>query len=342
MPSQDSEYLVTDFAVWIDSETGVPRAASSSKDGTFKLWSINLEHGIWTCYHVGSYHDNVEVAVSLSVDVEGKCLAAVYGASVTLWRLSDTCLVDVLMTTQAAKLSEARFLADGSIVAWCPEQGTFVFNRMDGKLGLSWHFPVSPKAPLAVHPSQGQFAMIVDTPSGDHQGVLTYESEYPVPIGFYLMPEQCADFKAAVFVPSPESVRQVRPGVAESHILVLFDARSGEFTLLGTENASRLNRSYFKLRIKPAQMTPGTSKEANSERVKSLYRAIFESTDGLTKNAILDSKAVETQHSMAQLFAAVPQICSDDVLLPLVASHILPPVSMLFSNYIQKLLKKRN
>lgn len=342
MPSQDSEYLVTDFAVWIDSETGVPRAASSSKDGTFKLWSINLEHGIWTCYHVGSYHDNVEVAVSLSVDVEGKCLAAVYGASVILWRLSDKCLVDVLMTTQAAKLSEALFLADGSIVAWCPEQGTFVFNRMDGKLGLSWHFPVSPKAPLAVHPSQGQFAMIVDTPSGDHQGVLTYESEYPVPIGFYLMPEQCADFKAAVFVPSPESVRQVRPGVAESHILVLFDARSGEFTLLGTENASRLNRSNFKLRIKPAQMTPGTSKEANWERVKSLYRAIFESTDGLTKNAILDSKAVETQHSMAQLFAAVHQICSDDVLLPLVASHNLPPVSMLFSNYIQKLLKKRN
>lgn len=334
--------LITDLAVWIDNESGMPRAASSSKDGTFKLWSINVEHGIWTCYHVGSYHDNVEGAMSLSVDVEGKCLAVVYGASITLWRLRDTCLVDVLMTTQMAQLNEARFLCDGSIVACCPERGTFVFNRLDEKLVLSWHAPVSPKAPLAVHPSQSQFAMIVDTPSGDHMGVITYESESPVPIGFYMMPEQCADFKAAVFVPSPEAVRQVRPGTAESHILVLFDARSGEFTLLATENASRLNRSDFKLRIKPAQMTPESSKDATSERVKSLYHAIFESSDGLTQNVILDSKAAEMRHNMAQLFSAIPQISSDDVLLPLVASHVLPPVSMLFSNYIQKLLKKRN
>ena len=334
--------LVTDLALWIDSETGVPRAASSSKDGTFKLWHINLEHGIWTCFHVGSYHDNIGGAVSLSVDVEGKCLAVVYGAAVTLWRLKDVCLVEVLMTTQTAKLSEARFLRDGSIVACCREEGTFVFNRLAGKLVLSWHAPVSPKAPLAIHPSQSQFAMIVDTPSGDHMGVLTYASESPVPIGFYMMPEQCADFKAAVFVPSPESVRKVRPGTVESHILVLFDARTGEFVLLGTENASLLNRSDFKHRIKPAQLAPETSKTANSDRVKSLYRAIFDSSDGLTQNASLDSKAGEIKHSMADLFTAIPQISSDDVLLPLVASHVLPPVSMLFSNYIQKLLKKRN
>ena len=331
--------LVTDLCVWLDKETGVPRAASSSRDGTFKLWKISLEHGIWTCYHVGSYHDNVGGAVSLSVDEEGKSLAVVYGASVTLWRLRDTCLVDVLMTTQTAKLAEARFLCDGSIVAWCPEEGTFVFNRLDGKLCLSWHAPVSPKAPIAVHPGQAQFAMLVDTPTGGHMGVLTYASESPVPIGFYMMPEQCADFKAVMYVPSPENVRQVRPGSSESHILVLFDGRSGEFTLVGTENASRLNRSDFKLRIKPAQIA---NKPANGDRVKSLYHAIFESSDGLTQNAALDAKAVEMKRSMAELFTAAPQISSEDVLLPLVASHVLPPVSMLFSNYIQKLLKKRN
>ena len=337
--------LVTDLCVWIDKETGVPSAASSSRDGTFKLWNINLEHGIWTCYHVGSYHDNVGGAACLSVDRDGGCLAVVFGASVTLWRLRDTCLVDVLMTTQTAQLSEARFLVDGSIVAWCREEGTFVFNKIGGggKLCLSWHAPVAPKAPIAVHPLQAQFAMLVDTPTGDHMGVITYASESPIPIGFYMMPEQCADFKAAIYVPSPENVRKVRPNAPESHILVLFDARSGEFTLLGTENASRLNRSDFKLRIKPAQMAPETSPppSTSAERVKSLYHAIFESSDGLTQNATLDARASEMKRSMADLFAALPQISSEDVLLPLVASHVLPPVSMLFSNYIQKLLKKR-
>lgn len=334
--------LVTDLCIWLDKESGVPRAASSSKDGTFKLWNINLEHGIWTCYHVGSYHDNIDGAASLSVDRDGECLAVVYGASVTLWRLKDTCLVDVLMTTQPAKLSEARFLLDGSIVAWCPEHGTFVFNKLNDKLILSWHSPVSPKSSLAIHPTQPQFAMIVDTPTCDHMGVLTYSSESPVPIGFYMMPENCVDFKAAVYISSPENVRQVRPGPSESHILILFDGLSGEFILLGTENSSRLNRSDFKLRIKPSQVTPETSKPSNSDRVKSLYQAIFESSDGLTQNSILDAKSSEIKRSMAELFAAVPQISSDDVLLPLVASHVLPPVSMLFSNYIQKLLKKRN
>ena len=185
--------------------------------------------------------------------------------------------------------------------------------------------------------------MIVDTPSGEHMGVLTYASESPVPIGYYMLPEQCADFCAVVYVPSPESVRQVRADQAESHILVLFDALSGEFTLLGTENASGLNRADFKLRIKPAQVgKPEELAEASRQRSKSLYRAIFESCDGLTQNPTLDAKAQVIKHSMAELFAAVPQISSEDVLLPLVASHVLPPVSMLFSNYIQKILKKRN
>lgn len=334
--------LITDLCIWKDAN-GVPSAASSSRDGTFKLWNINLEHGIWTCYHVGSYHDMS--AASLSVDATATHLAVVYGASVTVWRLADVCLVAVLMTTQMAQLKEARFLADGSIVAWCPESGTFVFNKQlnDGKLFLSWHAPVSPKAPLAVHPVKPQFAMVVDTPSGEHMGVLTYASESPVPIGFYLCPEQCADFQAAVYVPSPESVRQVRPDDADSHILVLFDVLSGEFTLLGAENSSRLNRADFKLRIKPAQVGKVEElAEASRQRSKSLYQAIFESSDGLTQNATLDAKAQSVKHSMAELFASIPQITSEDVLLPLVASHVLPPVSVLFSNYIQKMLKKRN
>ena len=334
--------LITDLCIWKDQQ-GIPYAASTSRDGTFKLWKINLEHGIWTCYHVGSYHDIP--ATSVSVNSDGTRLAVVYGASVTIWRLEDVCLVEVLMTTQTAKLSEARFLCDGSIVAWCPENGTFVFNSLSGgKLGLSWHAPVSPKVPIAVHPTESQFALIVDTPSGEHMGVLTYASESPVPIGFYMLPEQCADFRAAVYVPSPENVRKVRPGQAESHILVLFDCLSGEFTLLGTENASRLNRADFKHRIKPAQVGKPAEElaEASRQRSKSLYNAIFESADGLTHNATLDAKAQVVKHSMAELFAAVPQISSEDVLLPLVASHVLPPVSMLFSNYIQKILKKRN
>jgi NET1-associated nuclear protein 1 (U3 small nucleolar RNA-associated protein 17) len=333
--------LITDLCIWKD-QRGIPFAASTSRDGTFKLWEINLEHGIWTCFHVGSYHDIP--ATSVSANVEGTKIAVVYGAAVTIWRLEDICLIDVLMTTQVAKLSEARFLADGSIVTWCPENGAFIFNNLsDGKLVLSWHAPVSPKVSIAVHPTEPQFAMIVDTPSCEHMGVLTYASESPVPIGFYMLPERFVDFRAVVYVPSPECVRQVRPGQAESHILVLFDALSGEFTLLGTENASRLNRSDFKFRIKPTQVgKPGELAEASRQRSKSLYRAIFESSDGLTQNATLDAKAQVIKHNMAELFAAVPQISSEDVLLPLVASHVLPPVSMLFSNYIQKILKKRN
>lgn len=332
--------LVTDLCIWKDL-SGIPYAASSSCDGTFKLWKINLQHGIWTCYHVGSYHDIP--ATSLSFDSSRNLLAVTYGASVTIWRLEDVCLIDVLMTTQTAQLSEARFIADGSVVACCPESGTFVFNRINDKLTLSWHSPVSPKAPLAIHPSKAQFAMIVDAPSGEHQGVLTYESTAPIPIGYYMCPEQCADFSAAVYVPSPENVRKIRPGEPESHILVLFDALNGEFSLLSSENASRLNRSDFKLRIKPAQVANVSElAEASRQRSKSLYRAIFESSDGLTQNSTLDAKAQVVKHSMAELFAAVPQISSQELLLPLVASHVLPPVSMLFSNYIQKIIKKRN
>lgn len=332
--------LITDLCIWKDSN-GVPFAASTSRDGTFKLWKINLQHGIWTCYHVGSYHDIPATAVS--VDLTGTHLAISYGAAVTIWRLEDICLIEVLMTTQTAQLNEARFLIDGSLVACCPESGTFVFNPINERLILSWHAPVSPKAPLSVHPEKAQFAMIVDTPSGEHMGVLTYESVNPVPIGYYMIPEQCADFSAAVYVPSPESVRKVRPGDSESHILVLFDALSGEFTLLGTENASRLNRADFKLRIKPTQVADVSElAEASRQRTKSLFHAIFESSDGLTQNSTLDAKAQTAKHNMAELFAAVPQISSQELLLPLVASHVLPPISMLFSNYIQKIIKKRN
>ena len=332
--------LITDLCIWKDLN-GIPYAASTSRDGLFKLWKINLQHGIWTCYHVGSYHDIP--ATSVSVNSDGTCLAVAYGAAVTVWRLQDICLTDVLMTTQTAKISEARFLADDSLVACCSESGTFVFNLIKGKLTLSWHASVSPKAPLAVHPTKAQFAMIVDAPNGEHIGVLTYESITPVPIGFYMIPEKCADFSAAVYVPSPENVRKVRPGEAESHILVLFDALSGEFTLLAGENASKLNRADFKLRIKPAQLANATElANASRERSKSLYRAIFESSDGMTQNIIFDSKSQVAKHSMAELFSAIPQISSEDLLLPLVASHVLPPISMLFSNYIQKILKKRN
>ena len=256
---------------------------------------------------------------------EARSLAVVYGASVTLWRLMDTCLVDVLMTTQTAKLAEARFLRDGSIVAWCPEEGTFVFNRLDGKLCLPGTLQSARRPQLPFTPDKAQFALLVDTPTGGHMGVLTYASESPVPIGFYMMPEQCADFKAVVYVPSPENVRQVRPGTSESHILVLSMAAVANLRCLEPKMRP-VWIVRFQTSHQPAQIA---NKPANGDRVKSLYRAIFESSDGLTQNAALDAKAVEMKRSMAELFGC-PQISSEDVLLPLVASHVLPPVSMLF------------
>ena len=332
--------LVTDLCIWKDI-SGIPFAASSSRDGTFKVWSINLQHGIWNCCHVGSYHDLQGGASSVSVNFDRSLLAVVYGAAVCIWRLSDYCLINVLMTTQSANLSEARFLSNGSLIAWCPETGTFAFNEENGKLCLSWHSPISPKVSVAIYPIKAEFAMIIDSPTEEHTGVLTYAIDSPVPIGFYLLPLQCVDFHAVVYVPSPEVIRKIRPSEAEGHILVLLDGLSGEFTLLGTENASKLNRSDFNLRIKPGQINEKDF-EASRQRAKSLYCAIFESEDGLTKNPNFDSKAQGVKHSMAELFSAVPQFSKEDLLLPLVASHVLPPVGMLFAHYIQKIIKKRN
>jgi NET1-associated nuclear protein 1 (U3 small nucleolar RNA-associated protein 17) len=340
--------LLTDLCIW-SGPSGVPCAASTSRDGTFKLWSVDMRHGIWSCSHSGTYHDVSSGAGSVSVNAERTHLAITYGASITIWQLKDSgvLLVDVLMTSQGAKLSEARYLSDGSLVAWCPDSGTFVFNASESgvnlKLKLAWHSPVSPIAGIAVHPSLAQFGMLVDAPNEDDcSGVLTYESRCPVPIGYFLLPERSLNTCALVYVPSPASVRKVRPDSAASHLMVVVDGQSGEFTLLGAENASRLNRSDFKLRIKPHQLPPTEQMQESSRlRAKSLYAAIFDSVDGLTQDPLLDRKSQAAKHSMAELFTSVPQISSESVLLPLVPSHLLPPIGLLFSNYIQKILVQR-
>lgn len=342
--------LVTDLCIWMSSN-GIPTAASSSRDGTFKIWSIDMKHGIWTCAHVGSYHDVPSGATSVSVNHSATCLAVAYGPSVTLWSLvSEVRLMDVLMTSQSAVISEARFMSESDgLVAWCPDMGTFVFTMAasSDRFLLSWHSPVSPKAPIALHPTKSQFAMLIDTaPSSESDneltGILAYNIHSPIPVGYYLLPKQCASYDGVSYVPSPQDVKAIRRTEAETHILVLFDGEKGDFTLLSTELASKVNRVDFNRRIKPTQVVKSTEPlESALHRSRSLYKAIFDSPDGRTHNDLLDSRAQSVKHTMAELFAAVSQSRPDELLLPLVASHVLPPVGMLFTHFIQNTLKKK-
>lgn len=331
--------LVTDLTIWV-SPAGMPMAASSSFDGTFKIWGIDSKHGIWSCQHVGSYHEIGLGCLSVSVSPDASLLATTFGPSVTLWSLLPGTfghLADVLTPSQGCLLKEARFVGLNGLIASCREMGIFAFNRLaaepDSHFQLSWHAPVIPRAPISVHPELAQFAMVCTNPQNEDMRstcVLTYSIESPLPVGYHFaLNAAAADFVAVSYIPSPDAIRVHRNGEAEKYLLAILDA-FGEFTLLGTESASRINRKDFIHRIKPARLE---RIEASKSKTKALYAAIF---DGAHQPIV----KADVKHSMAELFAAVSQVPKEEVLLPLVASHVLPPMNMLFAHYIKNTVKK--
>ncbi len=331
--------LVTDLTIWIGLN-GMPMAASSSLDGTFKIWSIDAKHGIWSCQHSGSYHDIGEGCMSVNVSPDAFLLATTFGPSVTLWSLvphSFGHLVDVLTPSQASILKEARFVGTNGILMACREMGIFAFTRtsQESLFQLNWHAPVITRGSICVHPEISQFSLICSNPQDENRRstcVLAYSIESPLPVGYHFALNSAAvDFVAVCYVASPENIRCHRGGEADKYLLSVFDIH-GEFTLLGSESASRINRKDFIACIKPARLD---RIEASNTKTKALYEAIFNQTQ------TLNSAQNEVQkHSMAELFAAVSQVPKEEVLLPLVASHVLPPMNMLFAHFIKNTVKK--
>ena len=331
--------LVTDLAIWIGL-SGMPMAASSSLDGTFKVWGIDAKHGIWSCQHVGSYHDIGDGCMSVSVSPDASLLATTFGPSVAVWSLAPESfghLADVLTASQACLIKEARFVGANGILASCREMGIFSFTKAPegSSFQLNWHAPVTTRAPICIHPELSQFAMICSNPQDEDMRstcVLTYAIESPLPIGYHFALNSAAvDFVAVCHVPAPEAIRSHHGGEVEKYLLTALDI-NGEFTLLSTESASRVNRKDFVNRIKPVRLE---RIEASKTKTKALYEAIF---NGAT---LLDNRQDQRQkHSMAELFAAVSQVPKEQVLLPLVASHVLPPMNMLFAHFIKNTVKK--
>lgn len=328
--------LVTDLSIWIGLN-GMPMAASASLDGTFKLWSIDSKFGMWSCVHVGSYHEMETGCSSISVSRDLSTLSATFGPSVTLWSLlpeSFGYLKDVLTPSQSCLLKEARFVGEAGLVAVCLEQGVFAYNQVDDLFKLSWHAPVVPRAPIAVHPELAQFSMIFLNPEeeeGRASCVLAYSIESPLPIGYHF--GNAADFVSIAYIPAPEAVRAVRREACEQFLVAAFDL-NGEISLFASEIASRLDKKDF------TRLLSASGNEVDNERIlaaKAKAKALYE--------AIFDGKQVQVsennmKHSMAELFAAVSQSSKEEMLLPLVASHALPPVSMLFSHYMKFALKR--
>jgi hypothetical protein len=216
--------------------------------------------------------------------------------------------------------------------------GIFAFNRTvleQGLFQLNWHAPVTTRAPICIHPELPQFALICSNPQDESMRstcVLSYAIDSPLPIGYHFALNSAAvDFVAVCYVTAPDSIRSHHGGDAEKYMLTAFDIH-GEFTLLASESASRVNRKDFINRIKPVRLE---RVEASKSKNKALYEAIFNGAAQLDAEEDKSSK-----HSMAELFAAVSQVPKEEILLPLVASHVLPPMTMLFAHFIKNTIKK--
>eukprot|EP00123_Amoebidium_parasiticum_P010104 comp19891_c0_seq1/m.24091 comp19891_c0_seq1/g.24091 ORF comp19891_c0_seq1/g.24091 comp19891_c0_seq1/m.24091 type:complete len:873 (-) comp19891_c0_seq1:315-2933(-) len=160
-------------SVSASSREGV--AASTSLDGTFKLWVFNdTKEGSswWDCAATGTFRSLPATASDFSHD--GSLLAVAFEQTVTLWAPSTGALAGTLnQGNQAGSVTSLVFVPGTAYLAAATQNTVTVWNLLTGSAW--WSLPVH-SSHIAAHPSQGTLALCLPHASGGTQIVVVEAS----------------------------------------------------------------------------------------------------------------------------------------------------------------------
>jgi len=325
-PHQDSQ--VTSLS----SHPEIDMFVTTSSDGKFKVWSkITLTPGqasserkratgqnhSWVCRSVG-FHAKQPATCSAFSD-DGSILAIGYPDTLTLWNPQKNSLIHELPHTPQDPIRRVAFISNSPFVVTCTDHFMNVWNLLHSCIWWSYRAHVTS---IATEPNSSRFVVSVSEKA--HNLILLFKSDSPIPLHTWRVsdPPAAVAFFSKVALDAHQSSATGTIVYVNTHQNVHI---LEEYNIETQINALRISNEI--------SLDDVIQKKPLGEEEVSLLGRLY----GV-------SKTLEKKGNKSQASEAVPVAPADTqraLSLLNAPSHILPPLSSLYSSFMEILVKKQ-
>jgi len=324
-PHQDA--LVTSLS----SHPDVDMFVTTSVDGTFKVWTkIALTQGqasserkraagqthSWVCRSVG-FHAKQPVTCSAFSD-DGSILAIGYPDSLTLWNPHKNSLLHTLPHFPGDAIKRVIFISNSPFVVTCTEQFMYVWNLLNSCVWWSYRAHVTN---IVAEPNSSRFVVSV---TEKENFLLLFKHDSPIPLHTWKLNEPPASITCFSKVGL-----DVHQSLANGSIVYV--NRDQTIHVLEEYN---IDAQMNALRISSEVSLDDNQRKPLGEEEVNLLEKLYGQTKAIHKKG---KKATVT----AEVTQTAPADSQRALSLLNAPSHILPPLSSLYSSFMEILVLKQ-